>query len=268
MNDEDSSKIIQPLKGGKMKSVLVLSLAILASCAAFKPKLDSQRAKEVKKLAIIGFEIHQQQPTDNLGLNAFKDAINNNGTQNSPEYQRMAKSIYLDLANKIEAKTKWSVLRYDQVAMNKAYAQYVKAKMEGARSTSLTGNNSELIHLKGILDVYAFRKMTPAQRAEMAKALGVDAIAEFTLSQQIDQPWLSIGHITGHGSFEYQSRSNLMVYGQSSEEPLWQVQNISGDSVSSKTYPEDMEKLEKVSKVGIVSAQSSIKNLVDKYSVE
>lgn len=251
-----------------MKSVLILFMITLASCAAFKPKLDSQRAKEVKKLAIIGFEIHQQQPTDNLGLNALKDAMDNNGTQNSPEYQKMAKSIYSELRSMVESKTHWHVLSYDQVAMNKAYATYTISKMEGARSTNLTGSHSELIHLQGLLDVYAFRKMSQAQRVELAKALGVDAVAEFTLVQQIDQPWLSIGHITGNGSFEYQSRSNLMVYAQSSEEPVWQIQNISGDSVSSKGYPEEMEKLEKVSKVGVVSAQSSIKNLVDKYSVE
>jgi hypothetical protein len=251
-----------------MKSALFLSMVMLVSCAALKPKLDAQRAQGVKKVAIIGFEIHQQQPTDNFGLNALKDAVSNNGTQNSPEYQRMAKSIYSELREGIKGKTRWEVLTFDQLNQNKFYRTMVKSKMEGPRSTNLTGERMELINLHGILDVYAFRKLSAGEKASLAKELGVDAVAEFTLSQQIDQPWLSVGHITGNGSFEYQSRSNLIVYTPSSEEPVWQIQNISGESVSSKSYPEEMEKLEKVSKVGTVSAQSSIKNLVEKYSVE
>ncbi|MES2855539.1 MAG: hypothetical protein V4692_06740 [Bdellovibrionota bacterium] len=246
----------------------VSAAIVLSGCASFGPKLDASRAKSVKTVAIIGFEVQQQQPTDNFGINKFKNAVDNGGIQNSPQYQGMAKNIYETLANNIQQKTKWNVVSYQKLTANKAYSAFVKEKMEGMRSTSMMGQGAELIPLNGVLDVMAFRKMSMEQKAAFAKDLGVDAIAEYTVIQSIDQPWMSVGHAVGMASFEYKSRSNLIVYSPNNEEPLWQIQNVDGQPVSSKGTAEGLSQMERVAKVGSDSAQSSITKMVENYNVQ
>jgi hypothetical protein len=273
-NNLDCARFINTFRSIAMRlsaKVLITTITAafaLSGCASMGPKLDATRAKSIKSVAIIGFEVQQQQPTDNLGLNKFKDSGKNNGVQNSPEYQGMAKNIYDTLATNIQTKTGWTVVPFQKLTANKGYSDFAKTKMEGMRMTSMMGNNTELIPLNGVLDVTAFRKLTPEQKAAFAKDLGVDAIAEYTVFQTIDQPWMSIGHLTGTASFEYKSRSNLIVYTANSTEPVWQIQNVDGAAASSKSLPESLGHLEKVAKVGTTSAQSSISNMVNNYNVQ
>jgi hypothetical protein len=259
----------QLIKGVIMKLLIGMFalVAMTTGCAGMGTKLDAQRAKGVKTVAVIGYEVQQQQPTDNFGFNSLTNTLNNGGIENSPAFQKMALNIYKDLSTQVTAKTGWKVLSYEQLSTNPSYAPFTAAKMSGLRSTSMVGKNTQLIPLKGVLDVAAFRSLNPAQKAEFAKDLGVDAIAVYTIIQTIDQPWLSVGHVNGTASFEYTSRSNLVVYTADSPEPIWQIQNVDGLKTSSKNTPEAPQ-LDKIATVGFQSAQSSISNLVNNYKVQ
>lgn len=245
----------------------LFTLALIAGCAGMGTKLDAQRAKNVKTVAVIGFEIQQQQPTDNFGIVSMKNNIDNGGVQNSREFQGMATNIYNDLTTQIAAKTGWKVLSFEQVTKNKVYEGIATPMMSGFRTTSYLPQHTELIPANGLLDVTAFKKLTPAEKENIAKALGVDAVAEYTIFQSISQPMLSFGHLNGQASFEYKSRSNLVVFAPTSTDPIWQIQNVDGMPASSKNSTAKHQ-LEKIANVGTTSATSSITNLVNNYKVQ
>lgn len=245
----------------------LFALALVTGCAGTGTKLDAHRAKGVKTVAIIGFEVQQQQPTDNAGINALKNAVDNGGLPNSRELQTMATNVYTDLTTQLQAKTGWKVLSWNEIATNPTYKGIWTPMMSGWHATAVTGQNTEVVPLNGLLDVTAFRKLSATEKANIAKALGVDAIAEYTVYQSISQPWASVGHWNGQASFEYKSRSNLVVWSPNSADPIWQIQNVDGLPESSKAAPAGPQ-LSKIGWVGAKSANSSITALVNNWKLQ
>ena len=249
------------------QSVLgILGVLILSSCAGMK--IDEARAKRLRKVAIISFEMQQDRPTDNLGLSRLGE-LKGATAADSTELQGMAKNIFTELNTQLKKQTGWGVLTLAEISANRNFESRVKRAMEGARLTSMVSQGAELIPLHGLFDNYAFRRLSHEERVKIAKELGVEALAEIIFYQMKDQSWMSLGHLSGDAAFSYKTRANLVVYGVDSSEPIWRIQNVDGDtSPSSKTLGAQTSRLERRAQIGQASAKSAISALVKKYQVK
>lgn len=255
--------MLKQIKASAFATLLLFTFLNSLGCAGVK--FDEARAKRVKRMAIISFEIQQARPTDNLGI-ARAGELKNGVPGDSPELQAMAKNIFSDLNTQLKKKTGWNTLTFDEISANRKYESKVKQAMEGARLTSMVADGYELISLHGLLDIYAFRKLNYDQQVKLAKDLGVDAFAEVTIYQAKDQSWMSLGHLSGDAAFSYRTRMNLWVYGLDSPEPIWRIQNVDGEmSPDSDTLPKQTSRLERRAQIGQLSAKSAVLNLVQEY---
>lgn len=249
-----------------IKILLMSALALsLSACASMSNKFEADRAKNVRKVAVVAIEIQQQKPTDNWGISALKTiAAGRDG--DSKELQSMAKGFADNFTASLEKKTSWNVMPIDKVMANPLYKSKTDAAMTGMRQTLPLEKNAEGVYLKGMMDVYAFRKMTVADRDQLAKSLGVDALAELVVFTSMDQSWLALGHISGNAAFNLKSRANFQVYGRSSEDPLWRAQNHDGEQTeSSDALPEKLSRLERMSTLGQKAAISAGDKLLQSY---
>lgn len=244
---------------------LIIPMMILSSCAGLSKKFDEARAKNVKKVAIVAMEIQQYKPTDNLGLGQLH-TLKEGRDGDSTEMQTMAKNVITQFSSKLQNKTGWQILSLEQMMKNLAYKNKVTSAMNGARSVLVADKKIESIYLKETLDLMAFRKMSLDERNDLAKALGVDAVAELLILNEIDQSRFSLGHLTGNADFAYIGRANLQVYSPGSEDPIWRNQNVEGvKTKNSDELPKSMSKLEKLSKLGEEASTSAATKLVNEY---
>lgn len=252
----------------KIQSILLAALALgLTACGSMGRKYDAQRAQGVRKIAVLSFEIHQQQPKDSLGFSRMNE-LKEGRRGDRPEFQKMATNVYSILLDTIEAKTKWKPVPLAQLNANKDYTKRVLDSTTGFHQVSMTTANTEILNVKTVMNQVAFRKMSFANKAKIAKDLGADAFAEYIQYQEIDQNF-GFGNLTGQAPFAFTGRSNLIVYGLDREEPIWQIQNIDGPkSSNSKKLPESMDQMQKLAKVGEEAAATSIRALVEQYGVD
>lgn len=238
----------------------VLPFLILTACSSMGRKFDAERAKNVRKIAILSFEIHQEQPKDALGflrLNELKEGRRGE----RPEFQRMATHVYSLLADALEAKMKWKPVALADLSRSQDYKKRVVDSTTGFHQVSMTTANTEIINVKTVLNQVAFRKLAFADKVALAKSLNADAFAEYIQYQQIDQGF-GLGNLTGKAPFAFTGRSNLIVYGIDREEPIWQIQNIDGTkSESSSQLPQSMDQNQKLAKIGESAATTSIRAL-------
>ncbi len=254
-----------------MNKHLTLALAILAmpACAGMGNKYDSARASSVKKVVILGFEIEEQQPKDGLGVSGIND-LKDGAFADAPATKRGADAIYAEFVKTLNARTHWQTAQLKDLQSNPQFAEYQKDKMSGLRQVTMTGIGSggpkvEIIFPDGALDQTAFRKLTREQKVAFAKSFGADAYGEVMLYQTIEQS-IDFGNFVGLGNFDFKTRANLRLFGLDSDEPIWQIQNVDGDSsFNSKTLPKTMPKRERLATVSLDSARSAIAKLVATY---
>lgn len=251
----------------KLKMGLVLlSTTIFFGCSSMTQKLDANRAKSVRKLAIFAVDIHQQQPTDNLGLGAFK-SLKEGKDSDSVELLGMATKVTSHFAAEIRKKTNWQIVPIKDVTNNPDYKAKFTSATSGLHMTSMTGKGMTVVNVEGLLDVAQFRKMSIPERAKLAKALGVDAVAEITIVNSLEESMYSIGHLTGDGAYAMTSRANLQVYDLISEDPLWVSQNVEGETTGkSDELPAGLSKRERLAKMGEQAASSAVQKLVQTYT--
>jgi len=251
-----------------MKILILLMSSFVVGCSMLKPYLDVDSAKKVKRVAIVAFEVQQSMPTDSLGISAIKNMIKNKKKSYSPQQQKMTQLIYKNLVRKMTVKTGWKVMSGSQMMKNDHYANLVSEKMQGARLTSMTSKKAILIDHNGMMDIMAFRRMSESEKNQLAQALGVDALAEFTVIESIKQSMLSVGHFSGNAPFKYTARANLQLYATTDfKKPIWRIQNIDGEPFSSKELAKELHQTEKIGRVGYKAAESSIDVMMSNYSL-
>jgi hypothetical protein len=244
-----------------MKYILLsLVFSSLIGCASFKDKYEHDKVAKVHRVAILSFEIIQEQPTDNIGISAFtkgaKSSITRTGQ--TPELKDMAKKVYTDLQAQLNHGLAKPFVSAEKIIDTPAYKEVYQQKMTGLKHQTMGSKKSENIWVDGILDQVNFRKLTFAEKVKLAKSVGADAFVEYLAYQTIDQPYMSIGHLSGNASFQFTTRSNLLMYSIDSEEPIWQNQNLDGQESRSSKDLEGQTVLQKLSTIGFESARSSI----------
>lgn len=248
------------------KMVLVSVFLGLTACTSMSHKKDVAQIAKVKKVAIVSFVLEQEQQADNLGLGALKSMKDGMvGFMERPQIQKMSRSVYSSLAGHLERVTGKKVLPLKAVINNKVYAQFYRKKMGGKLKTGAFkgSGNKETVYLNGVLNMLHFRKLTQAEKMQLTKALGVDAIVEYYGIQSIEQGW-GLGNIMGSGKFAFKTRSNIRMFNRRSDDPILQIQNVDGPK-SRSSEDIDGDKYKKLAVLGKESADASIKEAVNKH---
>ena len=239
----------------------------ITACASLSQKFEADRAQKIKKVAIVAFEIQQQVPTDNLAISGLMNLAKGGTPEgSSPEMLNMAKKASQNFAAELQKETKWQVLPMSQVLANPAYAQKVAAAMQGLRDTMPQLKNSVQVVPTGALDVVAFRKMSSEEKTQLAKSLGVDALAEVLIHSYVDQSWISLGHASGTAPFSAYSIAHLQLFATDWENPVWRSQNVRGEKTeSSETLPENYTRLQRMSAIGEKSTSLVTQKLMQTF---
>ncbi|MBY0416053.1 MAG: hypothetical protein K2Q18_17915 [Bdellovibrionales bacterium] len=250
----------------KLKSLLaIISALVLSSCAS-TPNVDANRARNVQKVAIVAFEIGQEKATDNLGISAIKSMAEGED-KDSWQLQGMATNVVNTVAAKIQKTTQWKVSPMTEVVANKDYKALVDASAKSGNGVFLSAMGKTFtINPKGMMDSTSFRKLSDAQRKELAKSLGVDALAEVVLFNNMEQSFMSFGHVSGDAAFAFTGTANLQVYGLDSKDPIWRSQNVKGERTEkSSTLSGAMSKRERIAALAEKASTSAIDKLMERY---
>lgn len=240
--------------------LMLLSFSFyIASCGSMGKKIEKERIAKVKRVAIISFEVVQDQPADNLGLGALTKGSRGEVTDaNSQELQAFAKDTYNKLVMGVQDALKVKVISYKQVSTNKSYKSFYNKKMSGLRPTTFMGSaNVEIIHAKGILDRAAFQALPHNEKVKLVKDIGADAFIEYSAFQDIKQGW-GLGNLVGKGSFSFTTKSSLVMYDLNSDEPILRVQNINGIKSRSSSEIKTGSQISKLAIIGKESARTSL----------
>lgn len=245
-----------------MKFLILPLFAATAGCASLGTKFDAQKAKGVKRVALLSVEILQEQPKDALGF-AKAGELKHGRMAESDDLRAMSTNVFREVAGQLKSKTGWDVVELDTMVGHPAYRALHQKMETGLRTVTMTGKDTEIVPVPGVLSNASFRKLSHGEKLKLARAMGADAYAEFVVIQDIHQGF-SIGNLTGDAAFSFTSRAGLRMFTAASEEPVWQIQNVEGEkSPDSETV--EGPKAVKLARIGELSAQSSIRKLVGTY---
>ncbi len=246
-----------------IRLIFLPMMVATAGCASMGTKFDAEKAKHVRKVALLSVEILQEQPKDALGF-AKAGELGGGKMTESPEFKTMSRNVFNEVAKQLEQKTQWQVVSLDSMTANTGYRGRLDKMESGFHQVTMTGGNTEVVSVPGVLGNASFRKMSHADKVKLAKELGADAYAEILVIQAIDQGY-SFGNLTGNAAFAFTSRANLRMFTADSEEPMWQIQNIDGEKSPNSESLQGATKTQKLAKIGELSALSSIQKLVGTY---
>lgn len=247
-----------------IRMIIPLFIVTTVGCAGLGTKFDSDKAKKVRKVALLSVEIIQEQPKDALGF-AKAGELKEGKMTESQEFKSMSRNVFTEVAKELQQRTGWQVVGLEAMTSNAAYRDRWQKMETGFHQVSLTGQDAEVVAVPGVLGNASFRRMKHEEKMQLAKELGADAYAEFTVIQNIKQGF-SLGNLTGNAAFSFVSRANLRMFTAESDEPMWQIQNVEGDnSPNSASLGDSVSKAGKLARIGEVSAVSSIKKLVGTF---
>ena len=169
----------------------------MISAAIPQKGMKADEVQRVKTVAIVAFDVLQYQPTGVAGRLSGHVATAQTMQHMEAVDTELAAELYEDLAKTLAARG-WKVLPRDKMTGNSVYAAFF-AKKKGTLMEKMPNHFQKpttVSHvMRPINPVYMF---TAAERAELAKALGVDAVVMARVSyhtEQKDFTGLGVGSI-------------------------------------------------------------------------
>ena len=160
----------------RLSRCLIAPVVVLAGCFATGPKIIRQSVQQEKTLAIVGFSGLIQ--VDQGSTHSEGDLINGvkavgDVATGTAEQKRNAEAlrVYQDLSDRLAKNLGWTVLPHDALVKTAAYQQLLTANPNQGKSWDA------LQRLNDVLRAEVVQGLDANQRGELAKALGVDAIA-------------------------------------------------------------------------------------------
>ena len=208
---------------------LLLLLGAWFSSACSTVHVEPQRARQVRSLAVVGFEVQTQAFRQGVGgsgnnpvakkqnaIRAMKDTFSGERAQ---AQQSQAEGAYAALTKRLSQAMGWRVLDAQALLNNPSYrAEYDKRT---APYLSWAMRYSGVLHVEGIVMNQHARWMKQPDRVAMIDALGVDAVAVVKVTLQVgDTKGFSTGGF-GYSTYLPKAIMDIVVYDRSSDEPIW-----------------------------------------------
>jgi hypothetical protein len=159
------------------KNLLAAAVVVsfLFACAT-GPTIKRDAVQQDKKVAIIGFSGLITYQDSNAGNLQIINTINTVGSaasgQSAALRQAEAQKLYGDLVQKLSSAAGWEVVGHEQLPSHPEYQQLIAANPLPSERMA-----DRLQHLPDVLRYETTDGLDAGKRAELAKALGVDAVA-------------------------------------------------------------------------------------------
>lgn len=209
-----------------MKIHSLLAAALLVSgCAMLKTHdKDEVAVARIKTVALVGFTVVQPAPAEvGVGLLSGKVTAEQGGSlipQNSVEVDEM----YQELAKAFGRNVRWKVLPLAKLKSHPGYRAAFDRTMKGWQNKMPVPAGKQQYLVDGVMDNDGLRILGESGRAELMKALGVDAI----ITSKIDV-MLKGTTVMGIGGRHPRSRLSFQVFSAASANPVWFEGAVDGE---------------------------------------
>ncbi len=253
------------LDGGDMKKVLFSFLILLCglllnACATLK--VDRPALAKVKKVAIVGFTVEQEELE---GFVLFKKgerkgpgwAVTSSLATENP----VADKLMMALAQQLQKSFKWNVTDTQSLRNVQAYSQFLHDKTTGIQMTPPGAVGYVYFRPAGIVASYPVERLSTDERIEMAKKLGVDAIATAAVRVNFEKGG-GLKQLVGAGTYYPFATMRFTVYTKNGGEVVWQDFNAQGKDTVGSDHVLGITETSDVDKGVLEAARAAYKTLI------
>jgi hypothetical protein len=248
-----------------MKAIGVIGAIALSACSTMKVEPD--RVATVKKVAIVGFDVNQQNPVSKGDLFKVltKQKVGTEATVKGRAEAVHVEKMYAALRQKLEKENHWKILTQEQVVKNPAYQELFKAKTEGWQNRPIAGDDYSLMQAPGVLDTFALYTTPPEKLKALQEALGVDALLIVGVKVMLNLD-SALGAMVGQGKFNPLAITSLQMKDGRTNDRIWFDSNAKGQPVQNdeKNFM-GMADQDKLNQMAVLAAESSYDQLLVNY---
>jgi hypothetical protein len=239
-------------------------LILLGACST-GPVVKPEALAKVKSVAITGFEVVQQQPAElEFSIGGSNSQIDNMPMSKNPVAAKHATEIYEVMRNALAKNLGWSVSQRQNLVKDAKYLSITKEQISGWRSLPPVGAKFDVFATDGIMDYWAWEKLSATKRSELIKALNLDAAIVLRARSTLKES-ASLKKLYGGGNFHPQVALEFKVYDQSGKEIIWSNQRLVGQPTSEKAgHFAGISKRDALDKLVIKAAQNTAQKLTYK----
>lgn len=239
--------------------ILVCGL-LLNACATLK--VDRPALAKVKKVAIVGFTVEQEELE---GFVLFKKGqrtgpgweVNSSLASENPVADKMMAALSQQLQNSF----KWNVTDPGTLRNAQTYSQFLHDKTTGWQMTPPGAVGYVYLRPSGIVASYPVERLSTDERIEMAKKLGVDAIATAAVRVNFEKGG-GLKKLVGAGTYYPYATMRFTVYTKNGGEVVWQDFNAKGKDTVGSDHVLGITETSDVDKGVLEAARAAYKSLV------
>ncbi len=235
---------------------LLVLVAMLSGCVS--KEINELEISRVKKVAVIAYTLNLPMPADISQIASTVKSVSNGDGISLTDDSKAAEAILNQVNLVLAKKQNWTVLPIEQLRQNPAYINAYKSTMNGLQNKMQFDDGSQDFFAKGIMDKDGHRLLKANGRAELMKALGVDAIAIVQVTTR-----LKGFTIFGFGSRKPQANVFIQVYNSPDQRAIWHetIEGEVGESLGI-TGLYTVAKVEELTKKSVVTALDKIEKII------
>ncbi len=248
-----------------MRNLQVFFLALIwlavSGCSTTELDRAKDRMKPITRLAVVSFEILQDQPPGTNKLNGARAFGILSSFSSREEIQAMARHSYAKLVQELRRKLNKDVLSLKEVLKNPFFQSLYVEKIGQFDQRTVIRNGVEIVSVKGMFDEILFRNLSTYERQQLAAHLGVDGFIEFMAFQKIERGVNLKSKPNGFG-FRYKTHSKIKVYDVQTLNPVLILESDKGPLSRLSSSVDGVSPREGLSKVSSESVVDSIERIL------
>lgn len=196
---------------------IVLVLSVLSGCST---RVDHQRIKQVKSVAVVGYSIARDPG------NPLQFIINQ--TEADDYVEHLATDFYRSFTQTFAQKLNVRTITLDQIVSNPYYQKLYQKYSNVEESTMVMG---QTYRAEGMLSGQAVFKLTPTEKTQLANALGVDSVIGLeSMIYQGESMGISIVKLSANEVKFRVTITDYEQYDRLNAEPIVEISNYIGDT--------------------------------------
>lgn len=205
------------------------ALLAIALCSCSTMTLSKPDVEQVKRVAVIGFSVEQQQP--NTGERVLTklfgpkdDGISSLKPAKPARESAHAGQMLEDLEDVLRKQMHWQVVDSRTLSKNATYRGRWTARTQGLQPRPLVpGDNWDIFVAPGVVESFLLENLTLAERQDLMKKLGVDAVVVAKVRVDLVNRGISLG-----GELAPKSKLHFRLFTSKQEDPIWNDLNADG----------------------------------------
>ncbi len=245
------------------KFLAITSIFALGACST-GPKVNSEALAKVKTIAIVGFEVVQQQPKDlefSIGGSSSSDELDRMPMSKNPVTAKHATQIYEVIRKTLKKDMSWQVADVEMLRKNSQYSEVTKEQTSGWRSLPPVGAQFDVFSNAGIMDYWAWEKLSTDKRKQVISDLGVETALVIRARSTLKESF-TVKKLYGGGNYHPQVALELKLYAADGSEVIWSDHHVLGEPTSEKAgHFAGISKREALDKLVIAASENAAQKL-------